>query len=95
VSLDVREARNMLRALRATLRPIVERDPEQEVQGIALSVVDEVLVAARDALPGHPVVERLDDAVSPEAIASGEPLRAVDALIAADLLFEALHDARG
>jgi hypothetical protein len=92
-ALHPREARNLLRALKASLRRIVERDPEQEVQGIALPVVDEVLRVARDVLPGHPVIARMEDIVSPEMIASGEPVRAVDALVVVDMLFEALKDA--
>jgi hypothetical protein len=92
--LDAREARNMLRALKANLQRAVERDPEQEVQGMALPVVDEVVSAARDALGGHPVVARINDVISAETIASGEPVRAVDALVVVDLLFAALMDSR-
>jgi hypothetical protein len=93
-ALNAGEARSMLRALKASLQRISERDPDQEVQGIALPVVDEVLGAARDALPDHPVIARAEDVVSPELIASGEPIRAVDALVVVDLLFEALRPRR-
>jgi hypothetical protein len=82
----------MIRALKASLQRIADRDPEQEVQGMALPVLDQVVSVARDALPGHPVIARLE-VITPELVGSGEPIRAVDAMVAIDVLFEVLKRA--
>lgn len=60
---------------------------------MALPVLDAVVNAAKDFLPGDPVVDTIRDAISPEAIAEGEPLRAVDVLIVVDQLHTALSQA--
>ena len=64
-----------------TLEQLVKRDPEQEVQGFALPVLDASIEAVRAVLPGNPIVEAVRGIVSPEQIASGEPIRAADALL--------------
>lgn len=67
-----------------------QRDPEQEVQGLALPVLDACLVAYREFVPTDPVASAIRDLVSPEAIESGEPVRAVDAALVAGQLAGAL-----
>lgn len=66
-----------------TLEQLVKRDPEQEVRDIALPVLDAVIEAVRDVLPGNRIVEAVRGIVSPEQIALGEPVRAADALLVA------------
>jgi hypothetical protein len=51
------EAKHKIVALIETLEPLTKRDPEQEVQGIALPVLDAVIEAARAARPDDPVVQ--------------------------------------
>jgi hypothetical protein len=80
----------MLRALKGTLENATQRDPEQEVQGIALPALDAALVYARDLLPDNPVVSQIDDLISPATVEAGEPIRAIDALLVVDVLFGAL-----
>jgi hypothetical protein len=80
----------MLGQLRTTLDAITARDPEQEVKGIAVPVLDAVLASVRTLLPDHPVVQAVREVISPEAIAEGEPVRAADALIVVDALLGAL-----
>jgi hypothetical protein len=70
-------------ALVETLKMLVERDPEQEVQGIALPVLDAVLEATRRVCPDDAVVQAARSVISPEQIESGEPVRAADALLVA------------
>jgi hypothetical protein len=70
-------------ALIETLTMLVERDPEQEVQGIALPVLDAVLEATRRVCPDDTVVQAARSVISPEQIESGEPVRAADALLVA------------
>lgn len=77
-------------ALIETLEPLTKRDPEQEVQGIALPVLDAVIEAARSARPDDPVVQAARGIITPEQIASGEPVRAADALLVAKQLDAAI-----
>ncbi len=81
----------MLRELKGSLEKATERDPEQEVQGIALPVLDAVLVYARDLLPDHRVISQIDDVVSVTTVETAEPIRAVDALLVVNVLFGALR----
>jgi hypothetical protein len=71
-------------------RPSSDRDPEQEVQGIALPVLDAVLTEAAKWVPDDPVVDASRGLITPEAIEAGDPLRAVDVLLVADQLYQAL-----
>lgn len=72
----------------------LERDPEQEVQGMALPVLDAVVSQAREWRPSDPVLDRVSDVISPAAVEAGEPIRAVDALLVVDLLFSTLKPRR-
>jgi hypothetical protein len=90
--MDVSDAHWRVGRLRDNLRAMVDRDPEQEVRGMALPVMDAVLEAAKDFLPGDPVIATIREVVSPEAVSEGEPLRAVDLLILVDQLHSALSD---
>lgn len=69
---------------------IIQRDPEQEVRGIALPVLDAVLRAVRDTLGDQPVVAQMYDIISVESIEEGEPVRAADAYLVAGMLIKAL-----
>jgi hypothetical protein len=84
------KAKHKIVALVETLESLTKRDPEQEVQGIALPVLGAVFEAVRTALPDDPVVEAVRDIVSPEQVASGEPVRAADALLVAKQLDAAI-----
>ena len=79
-SMDLQQAADALNTFAHDLKPIVDRDPEQEVQGLALPIIDAVLAAARAHIPsGDPVLdlatelrtpqvehaERLDAAIGP------------------------------
>ncbi len=77
-------------ALVRSLSILVERDPEQEVQGMALPVFDAVVEAVRAVKPDDPVVEAVRGVISPEQIALGEPIRAADALLVAEQLDAAI-----
>jgi hypothetical protein len=89
----LREALSQLQRLGANLRRIVAKDQEQEVRGIALPVLDAVIGSARAWVPlGHPVASRIQDAISPESVAGGEPIRAVDALLVVDALAAVLAE---
>jgi hypothetical protein len=73
------------------LRSLVDRDPDQEVWGIAVPVLDEVLGWARTFVADNPVVGRMTDVVSVSHIADDQTVRAADALIVATQLRTALH----
>jgi len=92
--MDVSDAYWRVGRLLDNLRALVNRDPEQEVRGMALPVMDAVLEAAKEFLPGDPVIARMREVVSPETVAEGEPLRAVDVLVVVDQLHAALDEAR-
>jgi hypothetical protein len=92
--MNVQEAREAVIRLRADLEQIVKRDQEQEVQGLALPVLDAVLGNAREhVLPEDPVLSALTDLISPETIEHGESIRALDAYLVAGQLLEALRRA--
>jgi hypothetical protein len=84
------EAKHKIVALIETLEPLTKRDPEQEVQGIALPVLDAVIEAACAARSGDPVVQSARGIITPEQIESGEPVRAADALLVAKQLDAAI-----
>lgn len=88
--MDAEQAKERLRWLIATLRDATQRDPEQEVQGIAIPVVDAVVAEAKKHVEGDPVIDVVRDVISPEAIADGEPIRALDMLVVAQQLLMAL-----
>ena len=73
-------------ALVTSLRALQQRDPEQEVQGIALPVVDAVVTALKDKMPDDPVVQSLSHVISADMIGSGDAVRAADMLVAAEQL---------
>lgn len=88
------EARRAVARLHLQLADIVKSDQEQEVRGIAVPVLDRVQSAAREnLLEGDPVLATLPDLISPEAIESGEPIRAADALLVVGQLDAALDRA--
>jgi hypothetical protein len=84
------QAKDQIKSLVETLETLTKRDPEQEVQGIALPVLDAVIETVRAVLPDNPVVEAVRGILSPEQIALGEPIRAADALLVAKQLDAAI-----
>ena len=84
------DAKRQIESLVETLETLTKRDPEQEVQGFALPVLDAVIETVRTVLPDNPVVEAVRGILSPEQIASGEPIRAADALLVAKQLDAAI-----
>lgn len=84
------KAKEQIESLVSTLTDLMKRDPEQEVQGIALPVLDAVIEMVRAVLPDNPIVDAVRGVISPEQIASGEPVRAADALLVAKQLDAAI-----
>jgi hypothetical protein len=84
------KAKRQITSLVETLETLTKRDPEQEVQGIALPVLDAVIESVRNVLPDDPVVEAVRGILSPEQIVSGEAIRAADALLVAKQLDAAI-----
>jgi hypothetical protein len=81
VVLSIEDAQWRADQLYTDLKRIADRDPEQEVQGIAVPVLDACLAALREVAADDPVISRMQDIISPEAMADGQPVRAVDALV--------------
>lgn len=79
-------AKRRVDALIKSLNTLVARDPEQEVQGIAIPVLDAALMEIKAAMPDDAVVRALVDLVSADHIGSGEALRAADMLVVAEQL---------
>lgn len=84
------EARRRAWLLYRGLQKVADRDPEQEVRGMAVPVLDACLQAFKDHVPNDPIVAAIREVVSPEAIEAGEPVRAVDAALVAGQLAVAL-----
>lgn len=84
---DLREAHSRLDRLRATVREMASRDPEQEVRGMAIPVLDAIINASRGLIPDEDVVARVvRDIIDPDAVATGDlvEVRAIDALLVVD-----------
>lgn len=88
--MDIAAARRQLGSLKKTLQHLVDRDPDQEVRGIAVPVLDTVISEVRGLLPEDAVVQSVRDMISPEAIGEGEPIGAADALVVVAALEAAL-----
>lgn len=71
------------------LQRIADRDPEQEVRGMALPVLDACLNAFKSFVPDDPIVAAIHEVMTPEAIAEG-CVRAVDAVVVAGQLAAAM-----
>jgi hypothetical protein len=85
-----REAKWRVEALIRVLTPLVARDPEQEIQGIAIEPVAAAITAVKAAKPNDPVVAATPDLVSADFIGSGDSIRAADVLVVAEQLNAAL-----
>ena len=84
------EAKRHIEALVDTLQALIARDPEQEVQSIALVPLGACIEYARVNLPNNPVASVIAELFSADFIAAGEPLRAADALVVASQLNAAI-----
>ena len=84
------DAKNNIVGLVQTLETLIKRDPEQEVQGIALPVLDAVIESVRAARRDDPVVEAVRSIISAEHMTSGDPVRAAHALLVAKQLDTAI-----
>ena len=73
-----------------SMKTLIARDPEQEVRGVALPVVDSAIGAVKAAQPDDPVVQATSDLFSAKQIALGEGVRAADLLVVAQQLDAAL-----
>jgi hypothetical protein len=89
-----RNAWRKIDALVTVLTQLTERDPEQEVHGMALPVLTEVINLARGFVADDPVVGVMQDAISPDFILGETSVRAADALLVATQLRTALHEFR-
>ena len=83
-----------LRHLYADLSAVIQRDPEQEILGLALAVIDQVMSAAARLLQcqGSVLAGVATELISPATIEAGEPVRAVDAWLVVGQLLAALGD---
>ena len=79
--IDLWQARSLLTTLRQDLQKITDRDPEQEVRGIAIPVLDAALSSIRELASDNTIMASIRDVISTEAIEEGEPVRAVDVLM--------------
>ena len=70
---------------------MVQRDPEQEVRGIAIPVLDACLSAVREVAGEDPVVAAMRDVISLDALTDPDDVvRAVDALLVVGQLIAAI-----
>jgi hypothetical protein len=84
------EARRQVDALISSMRSLIQRDPEQEVQGEGLVVADAAITAVKASMPHDAVVAAMPDLFSADRIGSGDGVRAADLLIVAEQLGAAL-----
>jgi hypothetical protein len=84
------DAKRRVEALIKSLETLIKRDPEQEVQGFAIPVLDAALEAIKQAIPDDPVVVALVELMSADFIGAGETIRAADMLVVAEQLDAAI-----
>ncbi|MGH3762945.1 hypothetical protein [Actinophytocola sp.] len=84
------DAKQRVEALIRSLQTLIKRDPEQEVQGLAVPVLSATLDAIKRATPDDPVVGSLVELMSADFIGAGEPIRAADMLVVAEQLDAAI-----
>jgi hypothetical protein len=83
VTISLDDAQRRAEQLYNDVSRVADKDPEQEVRGIAVPVLDACLAALR-AVPevaDDPVITRMPDVYSVDSVEQGEPVRAVDALV--------------
>ena len=86
--MDIEDARGRLYQLH--LEKVVDKDPDQDVEGWAVPFLDEVLRAIKGVFRhDEPAVARLQDVMSPEAAAAGS-VRAFDLYLIVGQLYAAL-----
>ncbi|HVX44469.1 MAG TPA: hypothetical protein VHC49_11315 [Mycobacteriales bacterium] len=80
-----------LSQLYSDLHSIFHRDPEQELTGVALSVADHLFATAgRIIRSATAFPTEVPELISPEALEAGEPVRAVDAMVATGQILAAI-----
>jgi hypothetical protein len=84
------EAKRSIQAVISSTRALIQRDPEQEIQGIALAVADAAIEAVKAAKPDDPILQSTASIYSADQIGSGDPVRAADLLFVAEQLDAAL-----
>lgn len=90
--MNIAESRAQMRQLQVVLERIIDKDPEQEVRGLAIPVLDAIVEAVKQHLVHHEVAQQIAGIISVNAVAEGEPLRATDALIVVAALRTALGE---
>lgn len=72
--MNLEDARFRVRALRDQLKDITVRDPEQEVRGLALPVIDSILTEARkNIMPSDPVIDAITGLITPQRLWRANP----------------------
>lgn len=87
--MNLDEARIQLSDLENTLRRTAERDPEQEVRGMAVPVLATIIEEVKKLLPSSEVARSVGDVITEELV-SGEAVRAIDLLLVVSALLNAL-----
>jgi hypothetical protein len=82
-----------LRQLYRDLFSVIERDPEQEILGIALPVVDSTIARARTSLTtsDHGLAPHIVELISADTCSDGRPIRALDAWLVVGQLLAAFE----
>ena len=92
VVLDAGVLEVQLRQLYNDLLLVIQRDPEQEILGVALPLVDSIVAAARCALASTsgPIADATVELISHSTIHDAVPIRALDAWVVVGQLLAAI-----
>jgi hypothetical protein len=83
---------DQIRQLHSDLRFLVEKDPEQEVQGTTVLTLSAVLEEAQSSLPVDSTLgDQIFALISPESIEAREPIRVADLLLVVGQLLAVLE----
>jgi hypothetical protein len=92
--MDIDDARERLNNLYYNLGSIISKDQEQEIQGIAIPVIEAVIEEAKKLVPHDPVVKVIDEWLTPALMGGQGSIRAVDAFLVVGQLLKALPKQR-
>jgi hypothetical protein len=85
--------KQQVEALISSMKELIARDPEHEIEGVAIETAEATIAAVKAAIPDDPVWGAMPDLFSADHIGGGDGIRAADVLVVAEQLDAALGPA--
>ena len=75
--MDLDAIRQSVRQLHRDLETMLS-DPDQEITGEAISIVDAAVTEALKHIPDHEIIRKVQEIISPATVAAGSPPRGAE-----------------